>query len=74
MVLLLTLFWQYGVSQLHSYILTQRRDGWLTLGLILPMFMVHRILLSQAALEVAVLPQTVAALAAAALAGCRQVQ
>jgi hypothetical protein len=38
------------------------------------MFMVHRILLSQAALAVAALPQTVAALAVVAQAGCRQVQ
>jgi hypothetical protein len=59
MVLLSMLFWQYGVSQLHSYISTQRRDGWLTLVLILPMFMARRILLLRAAAGVVVLTEAV---------------
>ena len=50
MVLRQMLFWRFGESQLRLCISMQRRDGWLTLGLIPPMSMGRHTLLSRVAL------------------------
>jgi hypothetical protein len=59
---LLMLCWQLEESRLHLCILMQHKVGWLTLGLIPPMFTARHILLLRAAAGAAVLMEAAAAL------------